>query len=413
MTSVEARVRARSWASQALFLGLSFREYARSLLTVGNAISASIILVGAALVVYRFSMGLASATNLSQATPWGLWIGFDMLSGVALAAGGYTIATAVYIFGLKEYKPIVRAAVLTGFLGYLFAILGLMVDLGRPWNLFVPILVSWGTTSVMFEVSWCVALYTSVLAMEFLPPVFEWLGWRWARAWAVRATVGLTIAGVVLSTLHQSSLGALFLTAPTRLHPLWYTPFIPVLFFVSSIAAGLSMVIVESSLSHRLFQTRVDPRVDLTRMTNGLARAASIVMFAYFFLKLLGVAGGGAWDLLSTGYGLWFLVEIVGFVLVPSVLYAIGARRARIALIRWTAAWTVLGIVVNRLNVSVIAYNWNAPERYLPSWMEVMVSLALITAGVQVFRWIVNRMPVLAEQAGEGRLVDLTERSAA
>lgn len=413
MTSVEARVRTRRWASRALFLGLPFREYVRSLITPGNLIAASTILVGAALIVYRFSMGLGSATNLSQTTPWGLWIGFDMLCGVALAAGGYTIATAVYIFGLKEYKPVVRAAVLTGFLGYLFAILGLIVDLGRPWNLFVPIVVSWGTTSVMFEVSWCVALYTTVLAMEFLPPVFEWLGWRFARAWAVRATVGLTIAGVVLSTLHQSSLGSLFLTAPTRLHPLWYTPYIPVLFFVSSIAAGLSMVIVESSLSHRLFQTRVDRRVDLEKISSGLARAASIVMFAYFFLKLLGVAAGHSWGLLSTGYGQWFLVEIVGFVLVPSVLYAIGARRGRTTLIRWTAAWTVLGIVLNRLNVSIIAYNWNAPERYFPTWMEVMVSLALITAGVQVFRWIVNRMPVLAEQGEEDREVDLMERSAA
>lgn len=387
----------RGWVTDKLLLGMSLGAYLRSLATPLNIVAGVILAVGIPLLVYRFVAGLAATTNLSQTTPWGIWIGFDMLGGVALAAGGYTIATSVYIFGLRDYHPIVRPAVLTGFLGYIFAVLGLCADLGRPWNLPVPIFFSYGGPSVMFEIAWCVCLYATVLGMEFLPPVFEWLGWKKARTLAVKATIGLTIAGVMLSTLHQSSLGALFLMAPTKLHPLWYSPFIPAYFFISSIAAGLSMVIVESALSHRAFQSRADHHVNLDRIAIGLARGASVVLFSYFFIKLQGVADSMRWDLLFTGYGAWFSFEMIGFVLLPCLLFAIGARRGDATLIRWTAAWTVLGIVVNRLNVSVIAFNWDAAERYVPSWMEIWVSLTLVTLGIQMFRWIVNRMPVLRE----------------
>jgi Ni/Fe-hydrogenase subunit HybB-like protein len=350
--------------------------------------------------VYRFWAGLGATTNLSQTNPWGIWIGFDMLCGVALAAGGYTLATTVYIFGLEEYHPVVRPAVLTGFLGYVFAVLGLMCDLGRPWNLPVPMVYSFGTTSVMFEVGWCVMLYSIVLALEFSPALFEWLGFPKLRTLLLRATIGLTVAAVMLSTLHQSSLGALFLMAPTKIHPLWYSPFIPIFFFVSSMVAGLSMVIVESSLSHRAFQSRVDHHVDMDKLVLGLARAASVILFAYVFLRLQGLADSGRWDLLSTPLGLWFVAEIVLFVVVPCVLFAHGARTRNATLVRWTAGWAVLGIVVYRLNVSVVAYNWNAAERYIPSWMEVWTSLTLVTTGILVFRWIVNRMPVLRDANG-------------
>jgi Ni/Fe-hydrogenase subunit HybB-like protein len=391
------RLSAAEWMKDKLFLGQTFPAYVRSLLTPGNLIVGLIMAVGIWCIGYRFYAGLGASTNLSQTTPWGIWIGFDMLSGVALAAGGYTLATAVYIFGLEDYHPVVRPAVLTGFLGYLFAVLGLCADLGRPWNLPVPLFFSWGGPSVMFEIAWCVALYSTVLFMEFLPPVFEWLGWPKARMLAVRATVGLTIFGVMLSTLHQSSLGALFLMAPTKLHPLWYSPFIPAYFFISSMAAGMSMVIVESGLSHRAFRGRADHHVDLDRIAIGLARGASIVLFSYFFVKVQGIADSTRWELLFTGYGAWFLVELLGFILLPCLLFAIGARRTNVTLIRWTAAWTVLGIVVNRLNVAVIAFNWTKTTRYYPSWMEVMVSIGLVTIGIQVFRWIVNRMPILRE----------------
>jgi Ni/Fe-hydrogenase subunit HybB-like protein len=213
----------------------------------------------------------------------------------------------------------------------------------------------------------------------------------------LKLTIGLTVAGVLLSTLHQSSLGALFLMAQGKLHPLWYSPYIPLYFFVSAVTAGLSMVIVESSLSHKLFGSQADPKqhVDLDDLTIGLSRAAAILLFAYFFVRLQGLLASHAWDYLLTNYGLWYLMEIVGFVLVPSILYAYGARNGRMTLLRATAAWTVLGVVVSRLNVSVIAMNWQLSPHYFPSWMEMLITVTIITLGVTTFRWIVNRMPVL------------------
>jgi Ni/Fe-hydrogenase subunit HybB-like protein len=380
-----------------LLMGMAPREYLRSFMTPGNGLVAVILAVGIPVIVYRFMYGLAATTNLTQQTPWGIWIGIDMLSGIALAAGGFTIAATVYLLGVEKYHPIVRPAVLTGFLGYIFAVIGLLADLGSPWRLPVPVFYSFGTKSIMFEVAWCVFLYSTVLFLEFTPALFEWLDWPRARRFMLKLTIGLTVAGVILSTLHQSSLGALFLMAQGKLHPLWYSPYIPLYFFVSAITAGLSMVIVESSLSHKLFGSQIDPKqhVNMDDLTIGLSRAAAVLLFAYFFVRLQGLVDANAWEHLPTRYGLWYLMEIVGFVLVPSLLYAYGARNGRMTLLRVTAGWTVLGVVVMRLNVSVIAMNWQVSPHYFPSWMEMMTTVTIIAIGISTFRWIVNRMPVL------------------
>ncbi len=389
----------RAWLAEKIFLGMPLGAYLRSLLTPANALVALILVPGIPAVIYRFVYGIGAASNLTQANPWGLWIGLDVMSGVALAAGGFTIATLVHVLGLRAYQPIVRPAILTGFLGYLFVVIGLMADLGRPWKLPVPMVYSFGTGSVMFEVGWCVALYLTVLALEFSPAAFEWLGLRKLREWALKLTLALTILGLCLSTLHQSSLGALFLMMPHRVHPLWYSGFLPIFFFVSAIAAGIAMVIVESALSHHAFGSRVaaGSHAQLDTITLGLARAGALVLFAYFFLRLQGLVDGGRFDLLNTPYGYWFLFELLGFVLAPAVLFGLASRQRRPVLARWVAGWTVLGIVVNRLNLSVITFNWNAAERYLPSAMEILISATIITIGVMAFRWIVNRMPVLRD----------------
>ena len=381
-----------------LFLGATAREYARGLLTPGNLAIAGILAVGLPVLAYRFAFGLGAATHLSQQSPWGLWIGFDMLCGMALAAGGYTLAAAVYMFGLKEYRPVVRAAILTGFLGYVFAVIGLLCDLGQPWRIPYPLVYSWGTTSVMFEVGWCVALYTSVLALEFLPAFFEWLGWTTPLRLLGKIELGAIVLGIVLSTLHQSSLGSLFLMAPGKLHSLWYSPYLPVFFFVSSIAAGLAMVIVESRISHRLFHDRTEParRVDVDRIALGLGRAAAVVLFAYVFLRLQGVAEAGAWRELATPWGAWWLVEVGGFALVPSFIFAYGSRHALIGAVRTAALLAIVGVVLNRINVSIIALHWKNPLVYVPSWMEIVGSVTIVTLGVVTFRWIVNRMPILS-----------------
>lgn len=387
-----------SRASEKLLMGKTWREYIRSQVTPFNVVVGLILWVGIPLAVIRFSQGLAATTNLTDNNPWGIWIGFDVLSGVALAAGGYVIASAVHIFGLKEYQPVARAAILTGFLGYFFVVVGLLFDLGRPWRLPYPMLVSFGVTSVMFLVAWHVALYLACQFLEFSPAVFEWLGWKRLRKVVVAWALGATIAGVMLSTLHQSALGALFLLTPAKLHPLWYSPLIPIFFFVSSIVAGMSMVIVESMLSHRIFRSQTgSDHGQIDRITVGLGRAAALVLFPYFALKIIGVMHNNAWNLIGTPLGNWFLVELLGFVLFPCILFLYGARKRSVGLIRFTAVWTVVGIILNRLNVSVIAFNWDSVDRYVPRWSEILITLTIVTLLLLSFRWIVNRLPVLRE----------------
>ena len=397
---------ARPTLSERVFLGSSASDYARSLKTPWDFAFGAILLVGIPVLVYRFVFGLGAATHLSQSTPWGLWIGFDMLCGVALAAGGYTLAAAVTLFGYREFKPVVRAAILTGFLGYVFAVIGLLCDLGQPWRIAYPLVYSWGTTSVMFEVGWCVALYTTVLALEFLPAFFEWMGWAYPLRLLHRIEIGAIVLGIVLSTLHQSSLGSLFLMAPGKLHPLWYSPYLPVFFFVSSIAAGLSMVIFESGISHRLFGDRTDPErpVDLDRIVLGLSRGTAVVLFAYVFLRLQGLADGENWHLLRSGWGALWLVEVGGFALLPSLMFAYASRHARVRVARAAAILAVLGVVLNRLDVSIVAFNWKQPFAYVPSWMEVVGSVTIVTMGLLAFRWIVNRMPVLGRRGASALL---------
>ena len=373
----------------------------RSLLTPFNVVAGIIVLLGLIITFLRFTRGLGAVTNLSDYNPWGLWIGFDLLCGVALAAGGYVTSAAVYIFGLKKYHSAVRPAILTGFLGYALVVLALNYDVGRPWRLPYPFIIQQGTTSVLFEVGACVLLYLIVLFVEFTPSALEWLGLKKARNLILRLTMALTFLGVILSTLHQSSLGALFLIAPSKLHPLWYSQYIPVFFFVSSIIAGLSMVVFEGSLTHRYFADKMD-EIHLKEKEDvvfGFGKAASFVLAGYFMIKVFGIAMDNNWHWLSTSWGAWFLVELLGFVALPSLLYATGVREKNIGLIKWTAAWTVLGIVVNRLNVGLIAFNWHLPssERYFPHWMEIALSLFVVTVGLIVFRFIVTHMPILYE----------------
>lgn len=373
----------------------------KSLFTPFNIIAGIILVAGLIVTVMRFTGGLGAVTNLDQNNPWGIWIGFDLMCGVALAAGGYTTSAACYIFGLKKFHAGVRPAILTAFLGYALVVFALHYDVGRPWRLPYPIFVQQGTTSLLFEVGLCVFLYLTVLAIEFSPAALEWLGMKKLRNVVVKMTLALTIFGVVLSTLHQSSLGALFTIAPSKLHPLWYSQYLPVFFFVSSICAGLSMVIFEGTLSHKPMHHMMDKEYldNHDGLILGFGKAASIVLFGYFSIKVIGLAYDNNWHYLTTGYGAWYLVEMLGFVALPSFLYAVGVRDKNITLIKWAAGLTVLGIVVNRFNISMIAFNYHLPaaERYFPSWGEITISLFVVTIGVLVFRFITTRMPIFFE----------------
>ena len=373
----------------------------RSYLTPFNMIAGIIIILGLIVTALRFTKGLATVTNLSDYNPWGIWIGFDLMVGVALAAGGFVTSAAVYLFGMKKYHSAVRPAILTGFLGYALVVLALHYDVGRPWRLPYPFIVQQGTTSLLFEVAACVSLYLTVLFLEFSPAALEWLGLKKVRKLAIRFTLILTIFGVVLSTLHQSSLGALFLIAPSKLHPLWYSSYLPVYFFISSIIAGLSMVIFEGALAHRYYAHKMDPvhLEEKDQVALGFGKAASFVLAGYFIIKVIGISAGNHWHLLGTGYGIWYLVELLGFVGLPCFLYALGVREKNLVLIRWTAVLTVIGVILNRLNISLIAFNWHLPssERYFPHWMEIVISAFIVTIGLVAYRFIVSRMPIFYE----------------
>ncbi len=370
----------------------------KTYMTPFNVVSGIILLIGVVLTILRFTGGLGAVTNLSDYNPWGIWIGFDLLVGVALAAGGYVTSAAVYLFGMKKYHSAVRPAILTGFLGYALVVLALHYDVGRPWRLPFPFIKQAGTTSVLFEVGGCVALYLTVLFLEFSPVALEWLGIRKLRNLIHKLTLVLTIFGVILSTLHQSSLGALFLIAPSKIHPLWYSSYIPIYFFVTSIIAGLSMVIFESTLSHRYLSDKMDEEHinGSDQITLGFGKAASWVLAGYFAIKVLGISAGNHWHLLSTGYGQWFLVEILCFVALPCYLYAVGVRDKNLNLIKWTSALTVLGIIVNRFNISMIAFNYHLPssDRYFPHPMEIGISIFIITLGIVAFKFISTKMPI-------------------
>jgi Ni/Fe-hydrogenase subunit HybB-like protein len=384
------------WVTEKLFDGTPFRQWVKGQWTVFNGVAAFLVLLGVPFLVMRYMQGLGKVTHASNDQPWGLFLSWGLFSGVPLASTGFLMASAVFLFGLRHYTPLLRSAILTGFIGYLFAVVFLLVDLGIPWRLPYPLVRSFGTASVMFLVAWHVALYLSTQFVEFCPAVFEWLGAdRWRR-WALKVSVGATIFGVVLSTLHQSALGALFLLAPGKLHPLWYSSFLPLYFFVSSIFAGLSMVILESALIRRYLPDRMDAehRERLDGLTLGLGQGAAVVLFVYFALKLIGVAHGHHWQLLGTSYGTWFLIEMFGFVLLPCFMFVYGVRRSNATLVRITALLSVLGVIANRFTVSMFAFNWQLPHREFFHGREVIIVVAIVSIEVVIYRWIINRMPV-------------------
>ena len=390
--------------------------------TPGNILTLVIFAFGALITLLRFTMGIESVSNLDDSNPWGIWIGFDLMCGVALAAGGYTCSSACYLLGFKRYHSAVRPAITTAFLGYLFVVIALMYDVGQPWRLPFPLTVSFGTTSILFEVGLCVCIYLCVLFVEWSPVGMEWLisikgdgvhpkvyrvldkirpYLRTIRKAVLVATIPLTVLGVILSTMHQSSLGSLFLIVPSKLHPLWYSAFLPVFFFVSSMAAGLSMVIFEGTLAHKALHHKMDAThlAESEGVVLGLGRACSVILASYFMIKIMDIGMDNDWHWLFTGYGLWFCVEMVGFVAVPCMLYAMGARERNLSYMRWAAALTVAGIIMNRFNVSMIAFNWHLPsaERYFPSFLEVMLSVFIVTCIVTAYRFIACKMPMLHE----------------
>jgi Ni/Fe-hydrogenase subunit HybB-like protein len=367
--------------------------------TPGTVLVVVLMALGGAAAVYRLAGGLGATTNLGDSFPWGMWLGIDVLGGVAMAAGGFMIASMVYVFHLEKYRPVVRPAILTAFLGYLLAIVALILDIGQPHRLWHPAIM-WQVHSVMWVVGIHVILYTTTLALEFSPMLFERLGMSGAARAVHRFIVPVVIFGALLSVLHQSSLGAVFLISEGRMHPLWYSPEIPKLFLVSALMMGFSMVSFETMISSRAFKHKVDPGI-----YSGLARMCMWVTGFYFVYKLYALASGpgiAAAFAGSTEANMYLLEMIVGVILPFVLLLGKGARES-MSRILTVDILVIVGVVLNRLNVSIFGLYRDASSqgaRYFPSVMEFAVTIALVSLAIFLFKMAAKHLPLLESGAG-------------
>jgi len=357
---------------------------------VGTLVVSIIAMIGLGVIIYRYMNGIGAISDLSDGRAWGLWISFDLYCGVALAAGGFTLAGTVYIFGLKKYYPVVRGAILTAFLGYTLVILALLVDLGQPWYIWHA-LIYWNPHSPLFEVAMCVMTYTIVLALEFSPVVFERLGWS-VPLKAIRAIqIPLVIAGIVLSTLHQSSLGSMLLMMPENLSPLYYTPVLPLLFLFSAIAVGPAMVIFESTLTSRAFGHRLG-----TDVLGGLGKAIPYILGLYLAFKIGALIVGGRLGLIFSDSNiaiLWW-IEVVFGVVLPIVLLSRPTVRQSRGKLFFCALLVAGGLILNRFTVSWYALAGRPGYSYTPDWMEFAVSAGLVAWAI-ILVMIANRVLVM------------------
>ena len=346
-----------------------------------------VIGIGVILAIYRLKSGLGATTNLNDDFPWGLWIGFDMLGGVAMAAGGFIIAGAVYLLNMKKYKPIVRPAVLTAFLGYLLAIIALMLDLGHPFRIWHPGFM-WQVHSVMWVVAMHVIFYTMTLAIESSPMLFEKLKWQKAVNFVNKIIVPVVLFGVMLSVLHQSSLGALYLIAQGKLSPLWSIGgFLPYMFLASAVMMGLSMVSIESIASAKSFNHTLDLGI-----ISGLARGTIIALVIYLILKLYFLATGSGIGALFTGTleANMYLLEVFGGIILPLVILASANKKGdSMSGLVLGHILVIVGVLINRFNVSISGlYGFQSAtgNSYFPSVIEFLITLALVALGIFLFK---------------------------
>ncbi|UCG77823.1 MAG: Ni/Fe-hydrogenase cytochrome b subunit [Nitrospirota bacterium] len=353
---------------------------------------------GGLVALYRMFFGLGAVTNLNSIWPWGFWIAFDVLGGVAMAAGGFIIAGAVYILNWKKYKPIVRPAVLNAFFGYLLAAIAIFLDIGQSFRIWHP-MVMWQVNSIMFIVAIHVVLYTSTLAAESSPMIFEKLKMTGLLNFMNKIMVPVVLFGVLLSTLHQSSLGAVYLIIPSKLSPLWYSSLLPYHFLVSAVLMGLSMVSFETILSTRVFNHK--PDMDIL---SGLAKGSLITVSLYLIMKLwdlVTVAGIGMAFTGSTSSNMYLLEMVIGVIL-PFILLISRDRRSNMRSIFSVNVLVIAGIVLNRMNVALFGladYAGKTGVDYFPSWMEFALTAGMVAFAILGFKVSVKYLNLFPEEA--------------
>lgn len=363
---------------------------------LGRMILWALVGLGLISMAARLFLGLGATTNLSDGYPWGLWISFDILAGVALAGGGFTLSATIYIFNLKKFEPLLRPAKISAFLGYMMFIFGLFFDLGLPWRIYHA-LYMWNTHSVLFEVAWCVMLYTTVLGIDVLIMALE----RWKieglLGFLKSIYIALVVAGIILSTADQSSLGALFLLLPEKMSALWATKAIGPLFLATAVIGGMSMVTMESLISSRVHKKK--PEMDIL---SALAKGLALALLAYFLMKLTDLYARNVtvwqWDLQH----FFFYLEIFGTVALPALLLTFSEVRNSPNGLLAVAAVTVFGVVLNRFNVALTSYGGYAGYHYFPSIIEILITVSLVAGGILIFEFLTSYLPVYQEKASTG-----------
>ncbi|MDO7786962.1 NrfD/PsrC family molybdoenzyme membrane anchor subunit [Desulforamulus aquiferis] len=339
--------------------------------------------------IFRLVTGLGIVTNLNDDWPWGMWIGFDVLTGVALAGGGYGTAILVHVLHKEYYHPIARSAMLTSLLGYLLVMAGLFLDIGQWFNFWRPF-VSWGYNSVLFEVFWCVSCYTTVQLLEFGEIATERIGTKYHEL-AKKALPFLMIVGIIFPTLHQSSLGGLYLIAVDKLYPLWWSPLIPLFFLMSSFFVGPAMICIETTLAGRAYNHWIP--IPLLR---SLIRISGFVMIIYLALKLFDLANRGVFNLMFMGNmeGNLFLAEIILGIIIPIIICFTGFSASRAGL--FTFGLLVSGgVILNRMNVVFTGMAGSTAGSYFPSAAEWLVSIGLVAIGVLAYCFIAENFKIL------------------
>jgi Ni/Fe-hydrogenase subunit HybB-like protein len=364
-------------------------------ITLWRVIVAVIFVAGLYATYARFALGFSQATHLTDPQPWGLWVGLGTLCGVGLSAGGFGIAAAVYLLGFERYRPVLRTAVLVSFLGYVSVIVGMMYELGLPWRIWHPIFM-WNRHSMLFEVSWCVMLYTTVLSFEFSPALVEKIPWKRAREWYLkqqhRILIGLVLVGCVLSSLHQSFLGGLYLLTKGKLDPLWYTPYLTTLFYLSAIPAGLAVTVMALYLCVRSLNVKLD-----TAILGELSRVIAPMLALYAIFRGVDLYTHGALPYMfkwrEETFSFW--LEIALLVVAPLVLLNMEKVKNDPKKLYWTCSLVVMGFMANRLNVSITGLQANAGVYYVPKWTEFAATLMVLTAVVMAFRYAVIYLDIL------------------
>jgi len=367
----------------------------RSQITLWRTIVAVIFVTGIYATYLRFFVGFRASTNLSDQMPWGLWVGLGTLCGIGLSAAGFGISAAVYLLNMERYRPILRASILISFLGYMTVCVGYLYEIGLPWRFWHPI-VMWNHRSVLFDVCVCIMTYTTILTFEFAPALIEKLPWKRLRETLLhlqhRVIIGVVMAGVLLSSMHQSYLGGLYLIARGKVHPLWYSQYMHAMFYLSAIPAGLALTVMAIYLSMRSLNVRVDFSI-----LNDCGRMIQLLLIVFAFFKALDLAANQAWAYAfqPTREAAYFWLEMVLFAAIPIVLLSYQHVRSHPERLYWACAMVIAGFIVNRLNVSINALQTAVGGHYVPKWTELASSVLVIAVGVIAFRYAVIYLDIL------------------